>query len=169
MARLDFLKFSDVVRQLGQVRVYPDGIMGFGRGPGEGKADEICTRLNQLGDVFLGKGHAAGDKPDPGSLFPDEPDDFGQSGVEERLSPSLEDDGIYIPEVGEDFMEVLEAHILPRHAVVPFPAAHFASQGAACGQLDLPGGKRFLAPALQDAFPKALFHSFDSRPSGIAG
>jgi len=33
--------------------------------------------------------------------------------------------------MGEDFEEILQAHVLPRHAVVAFPAAHLAPQGAA--------------------------------------
>jgi hypothetical protein len=162
---LHLLESSDMVQQFGKVRVNPDGIMGFRRGPGEGETDEIGARLNQFGHIIISERHAAGHKPDLGSLVPDEANDFNQPGVEKRLSPSFEDDGIDIPEVGKDFLEIFQSHILPRHAVVAFPAAHFATQGAAGGELDLPGGKGFPPSAAKKMIPETLLHNFDNKPS----
>jgi hypothetical protein len=80
-------------------------------------------------------------------------------GVEERFAPPLEHHGFHVFEIGSEFPKIFEGHILPGHAVVPFAAAHFAAEGAAGGQFDLPGGKRLSLVSPEEPLPKRVFHS----------
>jgi hypothetical protein len=61
--------------------------------------------------------------------------------MEQRLSPTLEDDGLYIRKIGNELPEVAQPHIGMLPLLKTLPDTHPAGERASRGDLDLPGEK----------------------------
>jgi hypothetical protein len=122
--------------------VDPDGIVGFWSCPRDRKTHKVKPCPDEVSHSILRQSHPTCYEPYLRSLLLNKPDALRKIFVKEGFTPTFENNGFNIFQVGKKFFEILKRHIL----VLPVRAfcadAHLASKRTARRQFNLPCRKR---------------------------